>query len=182
MKNYIETERLILREFLPTDDVEMFELDSNAEVHKFLGNNPIHTIEQARAVIESVRKQYVENGIGRWATIEKASGHFIGWSGLKYIKEYENNHINYYDVGYRFMPQYWGKGYATESAKAAIEYGFNKMQLQEIIGAANELNIASRKVLEKCGLKFIEQFQWRNITCDWLKITQSEWIENNKKQ
>ena len=170
----IETKRLILREFLPGDEVGMFELDSNSEVHKYLGNNPITTIEQAREIIENICRQYIKNGIGRWATIEKTSNQFIGWSGLKFITDVENNQTNFYDVGYRFMPQYWGKGYATESAKAALEYAFNTMNMKEVIGTCHEENKASRKALEKCGLKFVEKFLWENITCDWLKITKEE--------
>ena len=176
----LETERLILRELLPTDDAGMFELDSNPEVHKYLGENLVKTIEESRAVIQAVRQQYLDNGIGRWAVVEKASGEFIGWSGLKFITEYENNRIHFYDVGYRLIPRYWGNGYATESAKAAIEYGFTKMNLQEIIGMANVDNRASRRALEKCGLKFVEQFYWKHIKCDWLKITKDEWEINNR--
>ncbi|MEO8146068.1 MAG: GNAT family N-acetyltransferase [Bacteroidia bacterium] len=177
----IETERLILRELLTDDDENMFELDSNAEVHKYLGNNPVTTIEQVREVIASVRQQYIKNGIGRWAAIEKSSGNFIGWSGLKFITEPENNQVNFYDVGYRLIPKYWGKGYATESTKAALEYGFTKMNLEEIIGTVNENNKASKRALEKCGLKFIEKFQWKNITCDWMKISKTEWKFLNNK-
>lgn len=175
----VETERLILRELLPTDAEGMFELDSDKEVHKYLGENPIQTIEQASDVIAVVRKQYEENGIGRWAVIEKASGNFVGWSGLKYIREYENNRINFYDVGYRLIPKYWGKGYATESARAAIAYGFKRFQMNEIIGSANVENVRSRRVLEKCGLKYVEQFMWKDILCDWLKITMEEWELQN---
>lgn len=176
----IETNRLDLRVFLPGDEVGMFELDSNLAVHKYLGNNPIATIVQAREIIEKIRVQYIKNGIGRWATIEKTSGQFIGWSGLKFISDVENNETNFHDVGYRFMPQYWGKGYATESAKAALEYAFNTMNLKEVIGTCHEENIASRKALEKCGLKFVEKFLWKNITCDWLKITKEEWESLNR--
>ncbi len=176
MKFYIETERLILRDLLTTDDKGMFDLDSNADVHRYLGNNPIHTIEQAREVIGIVRQQYEDNGIGRWATIERSSGNFIGWSGLKYVTAAENNHTNYYDVGYRFVPRYWGKGYATESTKAALAFAFNTLQVKEVIGTCHEENKASRRVLEKCGLKFVEQFLYKNEwVCDWLKITKEEW-------
>ena len=141
-----------------------------------MGNKPIHTIEQAREVIAIVRQQYLDNGIGRWAAIERSSGNFIGWSGLKYITTPENGHTHFYDVGYRLIPQYWGKGYATESTKAALEFGFNTLQLKEIIGTCHEENRASRRALEKCGLRFVEKFLYKNEwTCDWLKITKEEW-------
>jgi ribosomal-protein-alanine N-acetyltransferase len=164
-------------EFLPSDDEGMFELDSNPEVHKYLGRNPSQTIEQSREIIGNIRRQYIDNGIGRWAAIEKETGNFIGWSGLKFIREYENNRILFYDVGYRLMPKYWGKGYATESAKAAIRYGFEQLQLTEIIGSANVENTRSRRALEKCGLTYVEQFYWRDIKCDWLRITKEDWLK-----
>jgi len=182
MKIIQETPRLILRELVPSDDEGMFALDSDPLVHQYLGNNPIHTIEQARNVIAMVRQQYEDNGIARWAVIEKSSGDFIGWSGLKLVKEYENNHINFYDVGYRLIPKYWGQGYATESAMAAIHYGFTEIKMREIIGTANVDNHASRKALEKCGLTFVEQFTYQNtILCDWLKISIEDWKKNSGK-
>jgi len=175
MKIYAETPRLILRELVPSDAEAFYEMDSNIEVHKYLGNNPIKTIDQASEAIFNVRQQYIENKIGRWAAIEKSTGDFIGWSGLKLVKENWNNHLNFYDVGYRLNPKYWGKGYATESAMAAIEFGFTKLDLVEIIGTANIENKASRRALEKCGLTFIENFYWKDIKCDWLRITIEEW-------
>ncbi len=182
MNTVIETERLILRALQPIDVVVFFEMDSNPEVHKYLGNNPIKTMEQALEQINYVRQQYEDNGIGRWAVIEKSSGHFIGWSGLKLMTTEVNNHINFYDVGYRLHPQFWGKGYATESAKAAIAYGFTQMNLTEIIGTADTKNIQSRKALEKCGLRFIESFEFQlwGKTCDWLSISKQEWLALNK--
>lgn len=180
MRFFIETERLILRDLLPTDDAVMFELDSNATVHRYLGNNPIKTIEEARNVIAIIQEQYARNGIGRWATIEKASGDFIGWSGLKHVTDATGDDNHYYDVGYRLIPRYWGKGYATEAAKAALEYGFTTMNLEEVIGTANVENIASRKALEKCGLQFVKNYMWNDIKCDWLKITKQEWMQRNR--
>lgn len=95
MKIILETERLILRQLVPSDDIGMFELDSNPEVHKYLGNKPVTNIEECRSIIESVQKQYLENGIGRWAMIEKSSGNFTGWTGLKFIKDKINNHVDF---------------------------------------------------------------------------------------
>jgi len=175
MKVFVETERLILREFLMSDAEDFFEMDAAPEVHRYLGNNPSTSIEQARSVIDNIRQQYIDNGIGRWAAVEKSSGKFIGWSGLKFITDIENNQTHFYDVGYRLHPNFWGKGYATESAKAALEYGFSTLQLKEIIGMCHEENTASRKALEKCGLKFVEKFKYNDHTCNWLKITKQEW-------
>jgi len=176
MRIFAETERLILREIVNMDVDTLFEMDSDPLVHTYLGNNPIRTKKETATIIDFIRKQYAEYGIGRWAAVEKQTGNFIGWSGLKYITEVENNHINFYDVGYRFMPKYWGKGFATESAKAAIRYGFEMLKTNEIYGIAHINNIASRKALENCGLRYIESFNWKDMTCDWLKITYQEWI------
>ena len=96
-----ETNRLILREIIPKDEVGFYELDSDAEVHKYIESKTIDTIEQARETIRFIRQQYIDNGIGRWAIIEKETNNFIGWTGLKLIRKETNNHINYYDLGYR---------------------------------------------------------------------------------
>ena len=175
MTFHIETERLLLRELRPSDIEGMFVLESDPLVLKYLGTPPHTHKEQTAETIEFIRKQYENNGIGRWAAIEKASGAFIGWAGLKFITDIENNRTRFHDVGYRLIPRYWGKGYATEAAKAALEYGFNTMQLHEIIGMCNEENLASRRALEKCGLTFVEKFRWDAFTGDWLKITREEW-------
>jgi [ribosomal protein S5]-alanine N-acetyltransferase len=171
MRFFIETERLIMRDFLPSDAEGLFELDSDPRVLQYLGNDPITDIAKAKADIEYVRKQYEENGIGRWIVIEKSSGDLIGWSGLKLFTEEVNGHINYYDVGYRLIPRYWGKGYAAESAIASVKYGFIVLKAKEIIGTVHPENFASKKVLEKAGLRYIETFQSPWGTMEWYRIT-----------
>lgn len=179
MKVYIETERLILREMLPTDVDGMFELDSDPLVHKYLGNKPIKTKEEAMKAIEFLRKQYSERDIARWAAIEKKSGDFIGWSGLKLNMEGEgfNGKVNFYDIGYRFIPRYWGKGYATESAQAGLKYGFETMGLDVIVGAAEQGNIGSNKVLEKIGLQFSNEFKYDDIMCNWYELNKEDYAK-----
>ena len=78
MQFHVETERLILRELKQVDLEGMFELDSNPEVHKYLGNKPVKTIEESQKRIESIRNQYQKHGIGRFGVIEKSSGDFMG--------------------------------------------------------------------------------------------------------
>ena len=84
---FVETLRLTLRELLPQDVDGMFDLDADPEVHRYLGNQPLQEKHQAEKVIEFVRRQYVDNGIGRWAMVDKASGDFVGWTGLKLVKD-----------------------------------------------------------------------------------------------
>lgn len=173
MKFYLETERLILREILETDLDGMFELDSNATVHKYLGNKPIATKEQAVEIIGFIRKQYEELGIGRFAAIEKSSGDFIGWSGLKLNageKEELNGIQDFIDIGYRFIPKYWGKGYATESSLATLKFGFEEMNYPVIYGAAETANVASNKILQKIGLNFVNDFFYTDIPCKWYEL------------
>ncbi|OEK09461.1 GNAT family N-acetyltransferase [Flavivirga aquatica] len=173
MKFHIETERLILREFRKTDLRGMFELDSDPEVHKYLGNKPVKTKEESIKIIESVLNQYQERGIGRWVAIEKSSGDFIGWSGLRLNTEYNmNGFTKYYDVGYRFIKKYWGKGYATESGKAAVDYAFNILKLTELYATAEIENQASHKALLKIGLEYVEDFYFEEdeLNLSWYKI------------
>ena len=150
----IETERLYFREFLAEDLEGLWELDSDPEVHKYLGNNPLTSKDQVPGIIKNIQDQYKRNGIGRFAAFKKDDDAFIGWSGLKYIDNPEHGILGTHDIGYRFIKKYWGNGYATESAKAGLAYGFDVMKLPLIYGIAHVYNIASNKVLKKIGLEF----------------------------
>ena len=177
MKVHIETERLIIRDLEAYDAQGIFELDSDPEVHEFLGKKPIKTIEEAKQLIDFIRAQYVENGIGRWAIIDKRTESFIGWTGLKYEQGLRKE-FSYYDLGYRLLKKYWGKGIATETAIESLKYGFEKLELNEIGAAADINHLASNKILQKIGLQFIDTFDYEGITHNWYKIKKSEWLEN----
>lgn len=170
MRYLIETERLIMRDLLPTDHEGMFALDSDAEVHRYLGRKPVQTIAQCREVIEFIRQQYDTNGIGRWAVIEKSTGAFVGWSGLKLITEPINDRSNHLDLGYRFIKQYWGKGYATETALAAAAYAWDVLHAQQLCGIAHVDNVASRKVLQRAGLQYLENFDHNGDPYEWYEV------------
>lgn len=176
MKIYAETERLILREILVSDEAAFFDMDSDPDVHRYLGNQPVKTIDEIRSVILFIRQQYLDNGIGRWALIEKASGEFVGWGGLKWITTPINNQVNFFDVGYRLKQEHWHKGYATESARASIRYGFEQLKANEIVGITHVDNVKSARALEKCGLNFKETFSHDDMDCKWYSITHDDWL------
>lgn len=170
MKIFAETDRLILREITLNDDQGMFELDSDPEVHWYLGKNPIHSIDDSRKIIESLQQQYADNGIGRWAVIEKSTGNFTGWAGLKLMQETVNGYTNFHDLGYRLIRKYWGHGYATEAAIAARNYGFEEMKLDAIYGMTSADNLGSQNVLQKAGLKYVNDFDRFGIPHKWYNV------------
>lgn len=176
MNIHIETERLLLRDIEEEDAQGMFELDSDPTVHEFLGNNPITTIEEAEQVIRHIRDQYDRNGIGRWAIIDKNTGDFIGWTGLKYEQGLRKE-FSYYDLGYRLRQKYWGQGIATETAIESLKYGFEKLELQEIGAAADVNHVVSNSILKKIGLNLIDTFRYDGSLHNWYKIEKTDWVE-----
>lgn len=168
-KIILKTERLILREIISEDAEAFFLMDSNPEVVKYVGVKPLTDISQSIEVVENIKNQYTEYGVGRWAVIRKEDNKIIGWSGLKFIKEI-NNHQNIHDLGYRFTPKYWGKGYATESSVAVLNYGFNNMKLDKIYAYADVENKASNHMLKKLGFEEKETFIDEGDNCFWFEL------------
>ena len=174
MKIFTETPRFLLREIVEADAEGMFLLDSDAEVHKYLGNHPIQSLDEAQDIITYIRNQYQENGIGRWAVIDKQDDTFIGWSGLKYETVVRPGQP-YYDLGYRFRREYWGKGVATETALASLAYGFEIMQLSQICAGAHVENIGSNRVLQKVGMLQKEPFIYDGEPHNWYTLDKQDW-------
>lgn len=166
----IETERLILRQLLLSDAEAMFELDSNPNVHLYLGNTPVKSIDECLGYIGNIRNQYIKNGIGRFAVVLKETNEVIGWAGIKFITEPENNHVNFYDIGYRFIERHWRKGYGFESAKAWLDYGFNEMKIPIIYASAHIDNSGSNKILQKIGLKLKGKYIDDDLVYNWYEL------------
>lgn len=166
----LETERLLLRELEISDAEQLFLLDSNPQVMRYVGMKPLEEIEETRKQIQMIRQQYVDNGIGRWAVIEKESGLLIGWSGLKILRNPVNGFKDVYELGYRFLPEKWGKGYATETAKASLNYGFNTLKTDIFYAYVHEENEASIKTLEKLGFENKGRFEDEGDICIWYEL------------
>lgn len=154
MKEILKTERLLLRELNPDDAENFYKLNLNPNVIKYTGNSAFKDIDKAKVFLENYQ-DYKLNGFGRWAVIEKSNNQFLGWCGLKYDQNLDET-----DIGFRFFEEHWNKGFATESAKACIDYGFENLNLKTIVGRAMSENIASIKVLEKIGLSYHKEFDF----------------------
>lgn len=175
MKIILETERLILRELEFIDENDLFEMDSDPEVHLFIENNPVKSIDEITKVIEMLKLQYIENGIARWAVVDKLTNECVGWSGLKYYNQPLNNHNNFYELGYRFKKKHWGKGFATESAIAIVGYGFENLNIESIFAITDPKNVNSKKVLTKLGFEFQEAFDYEGDPTDWFELKKTAW-------
>ena len=169
---FLETERLIIRPITLEDTFEFFEMDSQPEVHTYLRDKPLKTIDEALNLLNSIRLQYRKFGIGRVAVIEKNTFRFIGWTGFKFIEESYNNHSKYLDFGYRLKKEAWDKGYATEAAKACIKYYEEALKHFKIHAMTHKNNEASRNVLQKVGFEISDEFilEGSNIKCYWYDL------------
>lgn len=157
----IETARTYIREFTMADAEAVLNFSNNNQVTKYTGDaGMVNNLEDAKNVIQNIwLKEYKKYGYGRWAVVDKETNQVIGFCGLKYIPE-----VGMPDLGYRFIPEFWGKGYASETAIACVNYCKQKLDIHRFFGDVMEQNIASVKVLQKVGLKFNGIIQHDNET------------------
>jgi len=148
-KIILETERLLIREFNEADEDILFKLNSDPDVMRYVGPGQVQIREQVQAGLGRLAKLYQDHpGYGSWATFDKELDEFVG--AVLLIPYPETNEV---EVGYRFNKEHWGRGYATESTKALIQYGFEKLGLKRIIAIAYPENKPSIHVMKKCGMR-----------------------------
>lgn len=145
----LETPRLLLRKKMIEDAPFFFELNSDILVTQYTGDSAFKDLKAAEDIVKYIISQYNQNGYGRWMVVEKGTETPLGWCGLKYHTDTKET-----DLGYRFMQKYWNKGFATEASLACIDYGFNTLKLNRIIGNAMNDNTASINVLKKIGMTY----------------------------
>ncbi len=146
----LETPRLILRRFTEDDAALVWRLNSDEEVLKYLHEPVLNDENHARQIIRNIILPQYERNLGRWAMHTKKDMEFIGWCGLKYRPELDET-----DLGYRLRKDFWGKGFATESAKHSLVHAFAALKLQTVTGRAHIENLASLNVLEKIGMTYV---------------------------
>lgn len=166
----LETDRLILRELQLSDAEAFFAMDSNPKVHQYLWNKPVQKTEEIIEIIDFVRKQYIDNGIGRFAMISKETNEFMGWAGLKFNTEEVNKKVNFYDIGYRLDEKFWKKGYASEATLAWQKYAFETMNIKALEAAAHSENAASNRILQKIGMQMTETYLEDGVSWNWYQM------------
>lgn len=164
------TARLQLRPLLAADAAGMYALDFDPAVHRYLGGiggpRPASPAD-SEATIQFIQAQYAANGIGRWAVVLATTGEFMGWAGLKLVAGPVNGQRNFYDLGYRLRPRYWGQGYGYEAAQAWLTAGFEALGLPRICAYADVRNVASCRILAKIGLRPGNEFEEGGTRCRW---------------
>lgn len=157
-----ETSRLLLRPYAIEDAARLFEMNNDLEVLKYTGDAPFESIEATQEYItdytSNPNNQLLKYEMGRMAVIEKKSAQFVGFCG---IKTHESSQIT--DIGYRFLRDQWGKGYATEACKEILKFAFDTHHKQQIVAHVHELNIGSQKVAEKLNFKLDHRFLWDGV-------------------
>ena len=146
----IETERLLIRPFCEQDIAPSYTMNLDPDVSRYTGDGGVVSKKEIeRRIIENVFGDYKKYGFGRLAVELKSENKFIGFTGLKYLKEMDE-----VDLGYRFMKAYWGKGFATESGQACVQLGFNQLGLKRMIAMVLPENRDSIRVLEKLNFNY----------------------------
>lgn len=144
------TERVYLRELAPEDAASLYALNSDPEVMRYTGDAPFISQAAARAFLQDY-DQYRQHGFGRWAVIRRRDDCFLGWSGLR--KDERSGEV---DLGFRYFTEFWAQGYATEAGRACLQLGFEKFDLDRIVGRSMRENLPSVTVLQKLGMEFLE--------------------------
>jgi RimJ/RimL family protein N-acetyltransferase len=157
MQIFLETERLVLRQFTEDDVDNLVELDSDPDVMHFInGGRPTPRREIESDVLPTFLDYYERfPGYGFWVAIEKSSGRFVGWF---HFRPATAAHPNEVELGYRLLKSVWGKGYATEGSRALIDKGFAELGVQRVVAFTMVVHVASRRVMEKAGLRLVRTF------------------------
>ncbi|ETK30950.1 GNAT family N-acetyltransferase [Microbispora sp. ATCC PTA-5024] len=157
MPSFLETDRLRLRRFAETDLDDLAALDADPAVMRFLtGGRPIPREEVERRILPRFLGYYERfSGLGYWAAEERATGAFLGWFEFRPLDEDDPAVV---ELGYRLNRAAWGKGYATEGSRALIDKGFADLGVLRVVAMTMAVNTASRRVMEKCGLRYVRTF------------------------
>ena len=161
MTTLIQTPRLKMREFTLDDLDAVYEFSINEDVTKYTGDvGLVKTKQDALDVIKNVwQAEYKQYGYARYALISKEANKVMGFCGIKYLPEEQRP-----DIGYRMLPEYWGKGLGFEAVTATMHYAKTVLKLNNVMAEAVVENIASNKILLKAGFKHVDTYDRDGFT------------------
>lgn len=145
----IRTERLLLRPWRAEDRESFAALNADPEVRRYFEG--VQTRAESDATVDRIEAHFAQHGFGFWAVEVRGIAPFIGFTGLA-VTPFEAHFTPALEVGWRLAREHWGKGYATEAASASLRYGFECLELDEIVAFAVEGNARSRAVMERVGM------------------------------
>jgi len=148
----VNTGRLLLRPWTAGDAGALLTILQEADILRYFPSPNAPSQEKVERYIAHQLVHWQERGYGHWAIVSREHGGVLGWNGLEYLPE-----VSQTEVAYLLSRRAWGKGLATEAARAAIRFGFETAGLEKIIGLVHPDNAASIQVLEKCGLSFSDR-------------------------
>jgi len=146
----IETGRLLLREWKQSDREPFAAMNADPRVMQFMPT--ILTHEESAAVSERIEAHFREHGFGLFAAELRETGAFIGYIGIS-VPSFHAKFTPCVEIGWRLAAEHWGRGLATEGARAVLRYGFETLGLEEVVSFTVPANLASRRVMEKIGMR-----------------------------
>lgn len=155
MKQYIKSERLILRSWQETDITHLARLNSDHKVMEYFLKKLSH--EETIALYNQIQEEFMVYGFGVYAVEEKETGTFIGFVGLHHVT-FDVDFAPAIEILWRLLPDFWGKGYATEAATACLNYAKDELKLKEIVSFTSLPNKRSEHVMQKIGMTRIKEF------------------------
>ena len=168
----IETARLRLQMFRPEDLDGLAALVADPDVMKYVGSGLPATRAESELALESIIRHWDNHGFGRWALIDKETGKFAGYGGLRSL-------MGTPEVVYHFGTAYWGRGLATELVRAALRFGFEEHHFDSIVAIAKPGNAASFHVMEKAGLKYEMHTAYYDMDVVQYRIARAEFKVDN---
>lgn len=145
----LRTARLTLRPLLESDAKVLHRIYQSEGVLRYFPNPIPPSFDKLQKFIEGQLKHWKQHGYGNWGILPEGSDKIIGWVGLQYLPELDET-----EVGFLLDRPFWGKGFATETARASIHFGFEQLKLDHIIALVHPENQASIRVIEKCGMEY----------------------------
>lgn len=170
----LETDRLVIRKFTFSDLDALIETRSDPEVNKYLGGARLQNPQALRKRLQFYIDCYEKYGFGTCAMEWKATGEMIGTSGLQPLEQTGD-----IEIGYSLTKNFWRRGLGFECAKAWLDFGFNKANLEKIVAVAQPENTGSWRIMEKLGMTFQTTELHYDLKCVLYAITREEFLSRH---